>query len=67
MQKEQCREIADRIDEIYALAHLMSLVFDQVENMKIHINPHAVSRCCKRIAENIIRISEFFNESLFDP
>jgi len=55
------------IDEIYALAHILSLLFEEVESNDIHVNPHAVTRIGEMIASNIIQISECFHEKHKPP
>ena len=46
------------IDEIYAMAHVLSLLFDQVENTGIRVNPHAGARLGKMISTNALRLNE---------
>ena len=50
------------IDETYALAHVLDLLFEQVENAEIKINPHAVASIANVIAVNIKMISQYFHE-----
>ena len=55
---EKRAEICDLLDEIYALGHMMQLVFENKENEGIHVNPHAVARFGNMITANIIKINE---------
>ncbi len=56
------RKICMLIDESYALAYALSILFEEVENSDIKVNPHAVAVIAKRIASNIIHISQCFHE-----
>jgi len=60
------KTICDRIDEIFALAHILSLLFEVVEDQSIRVNLHAVARIGKMIEFNIIRITQYFNENEFN-
>ncbi len=44
-------------EEIFAIAHVISLLFEIVENEDIKVNTHAVACLCKRIADNASTIS----------
>ena len=61
------RTICTLIDEIYALAHVLNLLFEQVENADINVNPHAVAAIADRIAVDIIRISQCFHDNHHPP
>lgn len=58
---EMHKSIDDRIDEIYALSHIMYLLFMEVENEQIRVNPHAVARFGKMIVYNVIKIVEYLD------
>ena len=51
------------VDETYALAHVLGLLFEQVENAEIIVNPHAVAAIANMIAVNIKMISQSFQEN----
>ncbi len=57
------RKICMLIDESYALAYALNLLFEEVENADIKVNPHAVAAIAERIASNIIHISQCFHEN----
>ncbi len=57
------KTICALIDEIYALAHVLNLLFEQVENAEITVNPHAVAAIADRIASDITRISQCFHDN----
>ncbi len=59
--------ICTLIDEIYALAHVLNLLFKEVENAQMNVNPHAVAAIADRIASDIIRISQSFHDSPHPP
>lgn len=61
------KELHDLIDEIYALAYIISLLFEEVENADIRVNPHAVARLGKMITDNVVRISELLPDKYHDP
>jgi hypothetical protein len=54
--------VYDLLDEIYALAHILRLLFEVMENIDIHVNPHAVARFGRMIAGNALRINEICEE-----
>jgi len=56
--EKRAETICDLLDEIYALAHVMRLLFEIKEDAEIRVNPHALSRFGKMIAANIIQINE---------
>ncbi|MDY6904549.1 MAG: hypothetical protein SWH61_07670 [Thermodesulfobacteriota bacterium] len=51
------------IDETYALAHVLNLLFEEVENAGINVNPHAVAAIAGRIADNIVNISHRLHDN----
>ncbi len=53
-------QVSALMDEIYALAHVLSLLFEQVENAAIKVNPHAVACMTKVISGHIQKISQHF-------
>ena len=57
----------DLIDEIYALAHIMGLLFEQVEEAEIRVNPHAVACFGKMITCNVIKLIELLHDEYDDP
>ncbi len=57
------KEISVLIDETYAMAHVLSLLFEQVENNDIKVNPHAVARIGEMMTSNIMQISQFFHDN----
>ncbi len=57
------RKISVLIDETYAMAHILSLLFAEAENVFIRINPNAVARIGEMMASNIMQISEFFHDN----
>lgn len=59
--EKRAEKICDLLDEIYALAHVMCLLFEVKENERIRVNPHAVARFGKMIAANSILISEMLD------
>ena len=61
------QKICALIDEIYALAHVLHLLFEQVENAEITVNPHAVAAIADRIASDIICISQCFHDHHHPP
>lgn len=61
------KRLHNLIDEIYALAHIISLLFEHVENADIRINPHAVARLGEMIADNVVRIAELLPDKYHDP
>lgn len=61
------KDISVIIDETYALAHVLNLLFEQVEGNDIKVNPHAVARIGEMMTSNIIRISEFFHDNHQPP
>jgi DNA-binding transcriptional regulator WhiA len=56
--EKRAETICDLLDEIYALGHMMQLVFETKENAGIQVNPHAVARFGNMITANIIKINE---------
>ena len=50
------------IDEIYGLAHVLYLLFNEAENAGLTINPHAVASIAGRIAADIVEISHWFHD-----
>ena len=61
MQTERSKTLDDRLDEIYAMAHFMYLLLEQVENIDIHVNPHAISRFGKMIVYNVMKVIEYLD------
>ena len=57
-------KVCDLVDEIYALAHVLNLLFEQVEDAEINVNPHAVAAIARRIAEDTGQISLFLHDSV---
>ncbi len=57
------RKVSVLIDEIYAMAHVLSLLFEQVENIDIKVNPHAVARIGEMMTSNIMQISQYFHDN----
>ena len=55
------------LDEIYALAHILTQLFEEAENNGVYVNPHAVTRIGNMIASNIIEISESFHDKHRPP
>ncbi len=49
-------------DQISIMAHFQTLLFKEVENSDIKVNPHCVACFGKIIAHNIIQISELIHE-----
>lgn len=61
------RSVCILIDEIYAMSHLLCLLFCEVEDAAIRVNPHAVARIGKMIETDIREISEKLDESGYPP
>lgn len=50
------------INEIYGLAHVLCLLFEETENAELNVNPHAVASIAHRIATNITEISQWLHD-----
>ena len=61
------KEISVLIDEAYAMAHVLNLLFEQVEDAEINVNPHAVARLTEMMASNIMQISDYFHDNHQPP
>ena len=59
--EKRAEKISDLLDEIYALAHVMRLLFEIKEDAGIRVNPHAVARFGRMIAANSIQINEILD------
>lgn len=59
--EKRAENICDLLDEIYALAHVMRLLFEIKEDAEIRVNPHAVARFGRMIAANSIQINEILD------
>ncbi|MDY6824461.1 MAG: hypothetical protein SWH68_11800 [Thermodesulfobacteriota bacterium] len=51
------------INEIYGLAHVLCLLFEETENAELNVNPHAVASIARRIATNITEISQWLHDN----
>ena len=60
--EKRMEKVCDLLDEIYAIGHIMQLVFENMENSQIRVNPQAVARCGKMIAANIVEITEVLHD-----
>jgi len=60
--EKRAETICDLLDEIYALAHVMRLLFEVMEDTGIDVNPHAVARFGRMIAANSIQIDDALHE-----
>ncbi len=56
--KEQTDKIEEHINDIYALAHILKLLFEQVENLDIRVNSHCVASFGKMINCKILLIAD---------
>ncbi len=59
--EKRAEKICDLLDEIYALAHVMGLLFEVKEDSEIRVNPHAMARFGRMIAANSIQINEILD------
>ena len=56
--EERAEKVGDLLDEIWAMAHVMRLLFEIKQDIEVRLNPHAITRFGKMIAANIVRINE---------
>ncbi len=59
--KEQLNKIQEQINDIYALAHILNLLFEETENLDIRVNSHCIASFGKMITCKVLLITDLLD------
>ncbi len=59
--EQKINKIQGHINDIYALANILHLLFEEIDNFEISVNPHCVASFGKMITKKVLLITDILD------